>query len=197
MNSRKQFVAKVLEAKGKIFTRMETLERTTVLSILAIGAGAFGWLNDADIWKLFFWLIASAFLACICVEIRKLRGHVTSEGTHVRGGVEGFLKLLLPWIAIFTFCYLEIIDPAYINDEPARANWFWPILFGTLLLLGQMFRRNALQQSIGKIGPRVTKGFLKYPRTWYRRMTLKIGGLDLPGKEFTPCRRCLSLRLKE
>ena len=183
MNSRKQFVAKVLEAKGKIFTRMETLERTTILFILAIGTSVIGWLNSAAVWKLFFWLIASAFLAWICVEFRKLRGHVSSEGTHVRGGIEGFLKILLPWIAIFTFCYLEIIDPVYLNDEPARSNWFWPILFSTLLLLGQLFRRNALQQSAGKIGPRVTKGFLKYPRTWYRRMTLRVGGLDLPGKE--------------
>lgn len=183
MNSGKEFVARVLEAGGKIFTRMETLERTSVLLILAGGAGAIGWINNAAGWKLFFWLVASAFLAWICVEIRKVRGHVTPEGTHVRGGFEGILKISLPWIAILGFSYLEIVDPAYLNDEPARSNWFWPILCSVLLLLGQMFRRNALQQSAGKIAPRVTGGFLKYPRTWYRRMTLKLGGIDLPGKE--------------
>lgn len=183
MNSRKEFVAKVLDAGGKIFTRMETLERTTVLLILAGGTGAIGWINNAAGWKLFFWMVAAAFLAWICVEIRKLRGHVTSDGTHVRGGLEGVLKISLPWIAIFVFCYLEIVDPAYMNDEPARSNWFWPIFFSLILLLGQLFRRNALQQAAGKIAPRVTRGLFKYPRTWYRRMTLKLGGIDLPGKE--------------
>lgn len=183
LNSRKEFVAKVLEAKGTIFTRSETLERTMVLLILAVGFSAIGWINNAGGWKLMFWLAASAFLAMICVEIRKFRGYVTPEGVHVRGGIEGFFKILLPWIAVLSFCYLEIVNPVYLNDEPASTNWFWPIFFSTLLLFGQMVRRNALQQSTGKIPPRVTRGFLKYPRTWYRRMTLKIGGLDLPGKE--------------
>ncbi|MYF02785.1 MAG: ATP-binding cassette domain-containing protein [Gammaproteobacteria bacterium] len=183
LNSRKEFVAKVLEAKGTIFTRAETLERTMVLLILAFGFSAIGWINNAGGWKLMFWLAASAFLALICVEIRKFRGYVTPEGVHVRGGIEGFFKILLPWIAVLSFCYLEIVNPVYLNDEPARTNWFWPIVFSTLLLFGQMVRRNALQQSTGKIAPRVTRGFLKYPRTWYRRMTLKLGGLDLPGKE--------------
>ena len=183
LNSRKEFVARVLEAKGTIFTRTETLERTTVLLILAAGASAIGWINNAAGWKLFFWMVASAFLASICVEFRKFRGHVTAEGTHVRGGVEGVLKIVFPWVAILGFCYLEIVEPLYLADEPARSNWFWPILFSVLLLFGQMVRRNALQQAAGKIAPRVTRGFLKYPRTWYRRMTLKLGGLDLPGKE--------------
>ena len=183
LNSRKEFVAKVLEAKGTIFTRSETLERTMVLIILAGGFSAIGWINNASGWKLMFWLLASAFLSLICVEVRKFRGHVTPEGVHVRGGLEGFFKIFLPWIAVLTFCYLEIINPVYLNDEPARSNWFWPIFLGSLLLFGQLVRRNALQQSTGKIGARVTRGFLKYPRTWYRRMTLKLGGLDLPGKE--------------
>lgn len=183
LNSRKEFVAKVLRVNGTIFTRAETLERTMVLLILAGGFGAIGWINNAAGWKLFFWLVASTFLSLICIEIRKFRGFVTPEGTHVRGGIEGFLKILLPWIAVLSFCYLEIVDPAYLNEEAARSNWFWPIFFGTLLLIGQMVRRNALQQSTGKIAPRVTRGFLKYPRTWYRRTTLKLGGLDFPGQE--------------
>ena len=183
LNSRKAFVAKVLAVKGTMFTRAETLERTTVLIILAVGAGAIGWINNAAGWKLFFWLVASALLSLICVEIRKFRGLVTPEGTHIRGGMEGILKVLLPWIAIVSFCYLEIIEPVHLSDAPARANWFWPILFSVLLLLGQMFRRSALQQSTGKTAPRVTHGFMKYPRTWYRRMTIKLGGVDLPANE--------------
>ncbi len=183
LNSRKEFVAKVLKANGTIFTRAETLERTMVLLILAFGFGAIGWINNAGGWKLLFWLAASAFLSLVCVEIRKFRGFVTPEGIHVRGGIEGFFKILLPWIAVLSFCYLEIVNPVYLNDEPARSNWFWPIFFSAFLIFGQLVRRNALQQSTGKIAARVTKGFLKYPRTWYRRMTLKLGGFDLPGKE--------------
>ena len=183
LNSRKEFVAKVLEAKGTIFTRSETLERIMVLLVLAGGLGAIGWINNAGGWKLMFWLAASAFLSLICVEIRKFRGFVTPEGVHIRGGIEGFFKILFPWVAVLSFCYFEIVSPVYLNDDPASSNWFWPIFFSTLLLFGQLVRRNALQQSTGKIGPRVTRGFLKYPRTWYRRMTLKLGGLDLPGKE--------------
>lgn len=183
MNARKEFIAKVLEVKGTIFTRLETLERTTVLLILTGGMSAIGWINEAAGWKLFFWLIASGCLSWICVEIRKLRGFVTAEGTHKRGGVEGFLKIVMPWIAIAVFCFTEILEPVYLSDVSARSNWFWPILFGGLLLLGQLFRRSALQQTAGKLAPRVTRGFMKYPRTWYRRMTLRLGGVDLPGKE--------------
>ena len=183
MNARKEFVARVLEIKGTIFTRLETLERTTVLLILTVGMSAIGWINQAAGWKLFFWLIASGCLSWICVEIRKLRGFVTPEGTHRRGGIEGFFKIIIPWIAIAVFCSTEILAPVYLSDLPARSSWFWPILFGVLLLLGQLFRRSALQQTAGKVAPRVTSGFMKYPRTWYRRMTLRLGGFDLPGKE--------------
>ena len=183
MSARKDFVAKVLAVNGTIFTRTETLERITVLLILAAGTGAIGWINTVAGWKLFFWIIASAFLSWICVEMRKFRGFVTPEGVHKRGGIEGFLKILLPWIAIIGFCYTEIIEPVHLSDAPAQSNWFWPIVSSILLLLGQMFRRSALQQIKGKTPARVTRGFMKYPRTWYRRMTLKVGGIDLPGKE--------------
>lgn len=183
LNSRKDFVAKVLKVKGTIFTRVETLERISILLILAAGMSAIGWINSAAGWKLLFWLLASACLSWICVEIRKFRGFVTPEGTHRRGGIEGFLKILIPWIAIAVFCFIEILEPVYMSLVPARSNWFWPILFSVLLLLGQLFRRSALQQTAGKLAPRVARGFMKYPRTWYRRMTLKLGGIDLPGKE--------------
>lgn len=183
LNSRKEFVAKVLKVKGTIFTRAETLERTTVLLVLAMGMGLIGWINTSAGWKLLFWLLTAACLSLVCVEIRKFRGYVTDEGTHQRGGIEGFLKIMMPWVAIISFSYLEIFEPVYLSEVPARSNWFWPILFSVLLLLGQMFRRSALQQSAGKLAPRVTRGFMKYPRTWYRRMTSKLGGVDLPGKE--------------
>ncbi len=183
LNAQKQFIAKVREAGGKVYTRETTLVRGLVYLILAAGTAAIGYINTADHWKLVWWLVASAFLARIMIEIRKFRGHVESDGTHKRGGIEGLLVLLLPWFAIASFVYLEIYRPATLDHT--GANWFWPILASIVLFLGQCIRRNAVRQVRGELESKVSRGFMKYPRTWYRRFTKRIGGLDLPANEIS------------
>lgn len=183
LNAQKQFIAKVREAGGKVYTRETTLVRGLVYLILAVGTAAIGYINTADHWKLVWWLITSAFLARIVIEIRKFRGYVESDGTHKRGGIEGLLVLLLPWLAIASFVYLEIYRPTTLDDT--GANWFWAILACIVLFLGQCVRRNAVRQVRGELESKVTRGFMKYPRTWYRRFTKRIGGLDLPANEIS------------
>ncbi|MCY3628316.1 MAG: efflux RND transporter permease subunit [Gammaproteobacteria bacterium] len=183
LNAQKQFIAKVREVGGKVYTRETTLVRGLVYLILAVGTAAIGYINTADHWKLVWWLVASGFLARIMIEIRKFRGHVESDGTHKRGGIEGLLVLLLPWFAIASFVYLEIYRPTTLDDT--GANWFWPILASIVLFLGQCIRRNAVRQVRGELESKVSRGFMKYPRTWYRRFTKRIGGLDLPANEIS------------
>ena len=177
----KKFVIKVLNAGGNVFTRESTCERVLVNLILAAIFAAVGYLNAAVGWKLLVWLVASAFLARILIEIRKFRGLVESDGTHKRGGIEGVVVMLIPWLAIAFFVYWEIYRPNSLGDE--GANWFWPIFFGVLLFLGQCIRRNAVRQIRGDLESKVSRGFMKYPRTWYRRMTKRIGAVDFSVNE--------------
>lgn len=181
LNAQKQFVRAVVKASGKVYTTADTWQRNTVFLILAAGLGAIGYINEVYFWKLFFWLLGSACLAKICIEIRKLRGFVSADGAHRRGGVEGIVAVLLPWMVVGYFIYFEIVRPQSLDE--ASASWFWPIVATLLLLIGQGIRRNAVRQVSGELEDRVTRGFTRYIRTWYRRLARRIGGMDLPANE--------------
>ncbi len=182
LNAPKEFAMKVVSAGGKVFTRGDTFERSTVFLILAAGAGTLGWITPVHGWTLIFWLIATAFLSRICAEIRKFRGLVTSDGKAERGGIEGFVAMLLPWLTLAGFIYWTFIRPQ-LNDEETIASWFWPILAAVLLAIGQSMRRNAVRQGAGELAERVTQRFMRHPRTWWRRMSRRLGGIDLPADE--------------
>ena len=182
LTSHREFAAKVVKAGGKVFARRDTFEKSLVFLILAAGAVGLGWLTPQFGWSLIFWLVASAFVSRIFLEARKFRGLVTDEGRTKRGGVEGVAAVLLPWATIAGFVYFTFARPL-LNQEEPDASLFWPIVATILLSLGQLMRRSAVRQDSGELVGRVTRGFMKYPRTWWRRMSKRIAGFDLPADE--------------
>ena len=182
LNAHKDFARKVVEAGGKVFNRKDMFERSMVFMILALGAGALGWLTPERGWGLIFWLIASGFVARVFLEIRKARGLVSDDGRAQRGGIEGFAVVLLPWLAIGGFVYFTFVRPI-LNEDGTQTSLFWPIVAALVLLIGQVMRRSATRQERGALTDRVVRGFMKYPRTWWRRLSRRVGGLDLPAEE--------------
>lgn len=182
LNAHKNFARKVVAAGGRVFNRKDMFERSLVFSILALGAGALGWLTPERGWGLIFWLIASGFIARVFLEIRKARGLVSDDGRARRGGIEGFLAVLLPWLTIGGFVYFTFVRPI-LNEDGTQTTLFWPIVATLLLAFGQVMRRSATRQERGELPDRVVRGFMKYPRTWWRRLSRRVGGLDLPAEE--------------
>lgn len=182
LNAHKNFARKVVEVGGKVFNRKDMLERSLVFLILALGAGALGWLTPERGWGLIFWLIASGFVARVFLEIRKSRGLVSDDGRARRGGIEGFATVLLPWLTIGGFVYFTFVRPV-LNEDGTETSLFWPIVASLILLIGQVMRRSATRQERGELTDRVARGFMKYPRTWWRRLSRRVGGLDLPADE--------------
>lgn len=182
LTSHREFAAKVVKAGGKVFTRRGTFEKSFVFLILAAGSVGLGWLTPEFGWSLIFWLIAAAFLSRVILEARKFRGLVTDDGRTKRGGIEGVAAVLLPWATIAGFVYLTFARPL-LNQEDPEASLFWPIVATIVLGIGQLMRRSAVRQDSGELVGRVTRGFMKYPRTWWRRMSKRIAGFDLPADE--------------
>ena len=182
LNAPKKFAQKVVEAGGRVFNRKDTIERSSIYLILALGAGALGWLTPERGWGLIFWLIACAFVSRIFLELRKARGLVSDDGKAKRGGIEGVAVVLLPWLTIGGFVYLTFVRPI-LNEDGTQTSLFWPIVAVIFLGIGQLIRRSATRQERGELPDRVARGFMKYPRTWWRRLSRRIGGLDLPAEE--------------
>ena len=182
LNSHKEFALKVVRSGGEVFLRGDALERCMVFFLLAVGAGALGWFMPAFGWSLIYWLVATAFLARVLLEFRKFRGLFTDDGRAKRGGIEGFMVVLLPWIAILGFSYYYWWLPR-VNEEDTSMTLFWPILLAILVAIGQLVRRSAVRQGHGDIEARISRGFMRYPRNWWRRFCRRIGGLDLPAEE--------------
>lgn len=182
LNAHIDFARKVVEAGGKVFNRKDMFERSMVFSILALGAGALGWLTPERGWGLIFWLIASGFVARVFLEIRKARGRVSNDGRAQRGGIEGFAVVLLPWLTIGGFVYYTFVRPI-LNEDGTQTSLFWPIVAALVLAIGQVMRRSAARQERGELTDRVARGFMKYPRTWWRRLSRRVGGMDLPAEE--------------
>ncbi len=183
LKAQKDYAAKVMASGGVAFSPTETVERSLVLLILAAACGVIAWFIGIAGWMMLLWMVGAGFLVRICIEIRKFRGHVNEDGTHKRGGIEGILAVLIPWIVIGVFVFINYYQPKYMLDEPIKANLFWPIVASILLLLGQLIRRSAVRQQSGLLSERVTRGFMKYPRTWYRRFSRRLGGFDITANE--------------
>ena len=132
-------------------------------------------------WKLVLWLVGAAFAAALLNDVRRARGLASPAGVVARGGAEGALRVLAPWVVLVVFVYWMLIAPA-LADEAARTTVAWPVLVALLLAAGQLVRRSALRQQHGELPARVRRGPLRYPRTLLRRWARRLGGFDMPAR---------------
>ena len=129
-------------------------------------------------WKLVLWLLGAAFAARLATDVRRARGKADAAGVVEPGGVEGVLRVALPWLVLLGFALIMVVAPR-LRGEPAVAMQ-WPMVGALLLGLGQLVRLSAVRQQRGLLPPRVASGPLRHPRTLLRRWARRLGGFDLP-----------------
>ena len=130
-------------------------------------------------WQLVLWMTGTAFGARLLADVRRARGRADAAGKVEPGGVEGMLRVLLPWLVLAVFSFWAVVAPD-LAGEPRRAALAWPIIGAVLLALGQLLRFSAVRQQRGTLPARAVFGALRYPRTLLRRFALRVGGFDLP-----------------
>ncbi len=131
-------------------------------------------------WKLVMWLLAAAFVGSLLGDVRRARGLADAAGVIQPGGIEGVLRICVPWLALAVFTYTMVLAPT-LAGLPRDAAAIWPVLGAILLAVGQLIRMSAVRQQRGVLPARV-QGPLRYPRTVARRWALRLGGLDFPAK---------------
>ncbi len=180
----REFAKRVLAEGGVVrsagrFERKDAVVRFGPATILTAAPLLLSWYVQGGGWKLILWLVAAAFGARLLADIRRARGRADAAGAIEPGGVEGVLRILLPWLAVGVFVWWMVLAPN-LAGEPPRAGAIWPILAAVLLGIGQLVRVSAVRQQRGTVPARVTSGPLRYPRTMLRRWALRLGGFDLP-----------------
>ena len=183
LRASKEFAARVLARGGRAFDPAEARERLLPLALGAAGVGGLALQLQSTFWRLVIWMVAAALGSRLLLELRRARGRADAAGAVQPGGVEGWLAGFLPWATLGLFTWVTAIEPR-LAGEVAGATYVLPIVLpvvGSLFLaVGQAARRSARRQSGGALGPRATRGWLRTPRSLWRRWAARVGGLDLP-----------------
>ena len=181
IEQRRDFISRVIARGGEMFSRTDSLEKVLVFLIIAAGFGAIGYLTIEGLWGLLAALGVAFFIGLCTYEIRRLLGRVDETGDVVPNGFVTTLVYGLPWLAIALNVYVVNVRPTIANEVP-EVPLLWPIVVGVVLLVLQFMRRSAVRQIRGEIPERVD-GFLRYPRTFMRRWSKRLAGLDMEGQE--------------
>ena len=171
----KAFAARVIARGGRAFDPAEARGRLLPLALGAAGAGGLALQLQSTFWRLVIWMVAASLGSRLLLELRRARGRADAAGAVLPGGVEGRLAGVLPWAALGLFTWVTA-------TESGLTGAAYVLLAGVSLLLavGQAARRSARRQSSGALGPRATRGWLRTPRSLWRRWAARVGGLDLP-----------------
>jgi multidrug efflux pump subunit AcrB/ABC-type multidrug transport system ATPase subunit len=178
LRASQDFAERVLRRGGRAFDPADARSR---LVPLVIGAAAFVWLGlqvQTGFWRLCAWMLASAFCTRLVLEVRRARGRADAVGTVEPGGLEGWIAALAPWVAIGIFTWTTRPEP--LVRVEALDDYVLPGIAALLLSLGQAIRRSARRQAAGQLARRVTRGALRHPRSLWRRLAARVGGMDLP-----------------
>ena len=179
LHASKAFAARVIALGGRAFDPAEARERLLPLALGAAGTGLLALQLQSTFWRLALWMVAAALCSRLALEVRRARGKADAAGAVQPGGVEGWVAGIMPWGAIGLFTWVTALGPR-LSGEAAQATYALPIVVSLLLAVGQAARRSARRQSSGALGPRATRGWLRAPRSLWRRWAARVGGLDLP-----------------
>ena len=181
IEQRKEFIRRVIERGGEMFSRADSIEKAIVLLIVAGGFGGIGYLTIEGLWGLLAALGVACCIGLFTYEIRSLLGRVDETGTVIPNTLVTALVYGLPWVAIAVNIYVVNVKPTLANEVP-EVPLIWPIVVGIVLFVLQFMRRSAVRQIRGDVPERV-EGFLRYPRTFVRRWSKRFAGFDMQGDE--------------
>ena len=178
---RREFVQRVIQRGGELYSQTDAIERVAVFLIIASGFAGISYLTLEDLWGLITMLAAAACVGLFVYELRRLSGHVDQSGDVVPNMFVTFLVYALPWFAIALYIYLVNVLPVLANERP-EMPLIWPIVVSLVLFIAQSMRWNAVRQSRGQIDERAD-GFLRRPRNLIRQVSRRVAGLDIQTQE--------------
>ena len=181
-----EFAARVAQAGGLVagvgdFQGKDLLRRFGPGAMLAAAPFFIAAQMESGGWQLVLWMTGAAFGARLLADVRRARGRADAAGKVEPGGVEGALRVLLPWLVLAAFAFWAVIAPD-LASQPRRAALAWPLIAAALLAAAQLLRFSAVRQQRGTLPARAVSGPLRYPRTLLRRFALRVAGFDLPGR---------------
>ena len=174
------FAQRVLAHGGRAFDPADARARIGPLAVGAASLVYLGTLFQGEFWTLVAWMLASALVARLTLEIRRARGKADPVGRVEPGGIEGWIAVLVPWAAIATFTWWALPAGARPFDRQDLDEYLLSAVAALALAFGQAVRRSARRQSSGELPRRVSHGALRHPRSLWRRWASRVGGLDLP-----------------
>ena len=176
------FAAQVKRRGGVAFSPW--MARARIAPLVVVGAGAF-YLSTAlqsVFWRLVWIFVVAVLTAATVRQVRRARGKADEMGHVEPGGAEGIVAFFAPWAA-YVYIVLQFhLLPRMAGETPGMPIWILATM-GPLIALIQFGRRTAIRLARGKIEPRVDVGRLRHPRTFWRGLSRRLFGLDLPREE--------------
>ena len=179
LRASKDFAQRVLDRGGRAFDPAEARGRLMPLALGAAGAGYLALQLQSTFWRLVLWMVAAVVFSRLVLEVRRARGKADATGAVQPGGIEGWIAGLVPWVTVGAFTWVTALAPRLANEVP-EADYTFPIIVSLFLAAGQAARRSARRQASGELATRVSRGWLRSPRSLWRRVAARVGGFDLP-----------------
>ena len=173
------FAQRVLERGGRAFDPADARDH---LVPLLLGAGGIGYLAlqiQSIFWRLVLWMVVAALVSRLVLELRRARGKADATGAVQPGGIEGWVSGLTPWVTLGAFTWVTALGPR-LSGEPPETGFVGLAIVAVILAVGQGARRSARRQASGALDARASRGWLRYPRSRWRRFAARVGGVDLP-----------------
>jgi len=176
------FAEKVLALGGKPFLPGDARRPVTTLVVLLGGTCYLAFFVSSVWWQLVFSFAGAIMASRLFLQIRRLRGQVNPLGRALPGGIETLLAFLTPWIVLILLALFYHILPR-IQAHSVRLPIVAIGLAAAIIALVQFGRRTARRLSENAIPQRVPAGFLRHPRSLWRKLSRRVFGLDLPREE--------------
>jgi multidrug efflux pump subunit AcrB/ABC-type multidrug transport system ATPase subunit len=176
------FAERVLALGGKPFLPGDARRPLITLLVLLAGTGYLAFSVSSAWWQLVFSFIGVVMVSRMLIQLRRLRGKATPLGHALPGGIENLLAFLAPWIVLVLLALYYHIFPR-MAAQTIRLPIVALGLAAAVIAVVQLGRRTARRLSEKAISQRVTAGFLRRPRSLWRKLSLRIFGLDLPREE--------------
>ena len=173
------FAQRVLDRGGRAFDPADARDQLVPLLLGAAGIGYLALQIQSIFWRLVLWMVVAALVSRLVLQIRRARGKADATGAVQPGGIEGWVSGLTPWVTLGAFTWVTALAPR-LAGEPPEAGYVGPTIFALVLALGQAARRSARRQASGALDARASRGWLRYPRSRWRRFAARVGGVDLP-----------------
>ncbi|MCP4656753.1 MAG: ATP-binding cassette domain-containing protein [bacterium] len=177
------FARRVLERGGRAFDPRQARDRLLALALVALGLGWLALFFQTFIWRLLFLLAAAVLASRAVLEIRRARGKADAVGRVVPGGPEGFVAVLLPWLALLFLAYRSYLEPKLAGAPASGGALFLICVVALLVALVQLGRRTARRLAWEGLPERVAEGTLRRVRTSWRWLSRRLFGLDLPREQ--------------